>query len=116
MQGVASKIRTIDPTAGVGIYKAERDEWQHPITVGSVQTISQYHRLQRIPQDRYQTIIIDECHHATANSYCRVLEYFGAFSPRGPLAVGFTATPSVPTNRSLARYSRKLYTATISNR
>jgi ATP-dependent helicase IRC3 len=93
IEQAASKIRTIDPLAQVGICKAERDEWQHPITVGSVQTISRHHRLERIPRDRYHTIIIDECHHATADSYCRILAHFGAFSSRGPLAVGFTATP-----------------------
>ena len=50
IEQAASKILTIDPTAGVGICKAERNEWQHPITVGSVQTISRYHRLHRIPR------------------------------------------------------------------
>ncbi len=78
IEQAASKIRAIDPAATVGICKAERNQWNFPITVGSVQTISRYHRLQCIPQDCYQTIIIDECHHATADSYSRILEYFGA--------------------------------------
>ena len=61
IEQAASKIRTIDPAARVGICKAECDEWQHQITVGSVQTISRHHRLQRIPRDHYRNIIMDEC-------------------------------------------------------
>jgi ATP-dependent helicase IRC3 len=93
IEQAAAKIRVVDPGARLGICKAERDEWQHQITIASIQTISRMYRLERIPQDHYRTIVVDECHHATAESYMRVLDYFGAFSGDGPLAIGFTATP-----------------------
>jgi superfamily II DNA or RNA helicase len=38
-------------------------------------------------------VIVDEGHHAVADSYLRVLEHLGCFSEAGPLTCGFTATP-----------------------
>ena len=59
-----------------------------PITVGSVQTLQTERRLSRFPQDYFQTVIIDEAHHALASSYKNVLSYFG-----GAKKLGVTATP-----------------------
>lgn len=79
----------------VGWVKAERDEWAKPVTLASIQTLSRPQRLKRL-QDagrRYSLIIIDESHHAMADTYVRTLEALGAFEPRGPVVIGFTATP-----------------------
>ena len=45
-------------------------------------------RLERFDPDYFQTIIIDEAHHAVSDSYQRVLDYFG-----GAKVLGVTATP-----------------------
>ena len=58
------------------------------ITVGSVQSLMRQSRLARFDPDYFQTIIIDEAHHAVSDSYQRVLQYFD-----GARVLGVTATP-----------------------
>ena len=58
------------------------------ITVGSVQSLMRQSRLDRFDPDHFQTIIIDEAHHAVSDSYQRVLQYFS-----GAKVLGVTATP-----------------------
>jgi ATP-dependent helicase IRC3 len=91
IEQAADKIRLVVPNAAVGIVKAERNEILFPTVVASVQTISRERRLDQLPRD-FKTIIIDEAHHAAAESYKRILDALGAFGPAGPLVVGFTAT------------------------
>ena len=86
------KLLLADPTAEVGTVKADRDEHTAPIVVASVQTLSRPERLQRVTPD-FTTVIVDEAHHATAESYGRLLEHFGSFADDGPLTLGVTATP-----------------------
>lgn len=58
------------------------------VTVGSVQTLMRQSRLDRFAPDYFQTIIIDEAHHAISDSYQNVLRYFS-----GARVLGVTATP-----------------------
>ena len=58
------------------------------ITVGSVQSLMRESRLNRFPQDYFDTIIIDEAHHCISDSYKRVLQHF----PESKV-LGVTATP-----------------------
>jgi superfamily II DNA or RNA helicase len=84
------KLALIAPDLAVGVVKAERDEHTAPVVIASVQTVSREARLQRIAAD-FDVIIVDEAHHATADSYGRVLAHLGEID--GPLVLGFTATP-----------------------
>ncbi|MHC4885846.1 MAG: DEAD/DEAH box helicase, partial [Planctomycetota bacterium] len=66
------------------------------VVVASVPTLGRKSskRLSRLDPDEFNLIIIDEAHHATAETYRRVLDHFGAFDPGSEkLVVGFTATP-----------------------
>ncbi|MGN1133789.1 MAG: DEAD/DEAH box helicase [Oscillospiraceae bacterium] len=58
------------------------------VVVGSVQTLMREKRLKGFSQDYFDTIIIDEAHHAISDSYQRVLEHF----PKSKV-LGVTATP-----------------------
>ena len=93
IEQAADKLRAVGGT-GVepGIVKAERDEHDRPLVVASVQTLARPGRLSRLARD-FATIVVDEAHHAAADSYRRILMNLGAFGPDGPLVVGFTATP-----------------------
>src|SRR5262245_61895122 len=71
-----------------------------PTVVASVQTLSRRARLARLVPD-FQTIVIDEAHHAPAPTYRRILEYCRAWHPDGPLVVGVTATPERGDRHSL---------------
>jgi ATP-dependent helicase IRC3 len=77
--------------APLGIVKAERNDVGAPLVVASVQTLARSSRLTQLVPD-FTTIIIDEAHHAPADSYRRVLEHLGAFRLDGPLTLGVTAT------------------------
>lgn len=58
------------------------------VTVGSVQTLMREKRLSSFSKDYFNTIIIDEAHHAISDSYQRVLNYFV-----NAKVLGVTATP-----------------------
>jgi len=84
------KIAAADPTLalGVGFVAAERDDVAAPVVVGSVQTLAQSRRLGRLPQ-QFDTVVVDEAHHASARSYRRILAHLEP----SPLILGVTATP-----------------------
>src|SRR6516225_2514675 len=84
----------------LGVVQAARDEHTAPTVVASVQTLSRRTRLTRLAPD-FQTIVIDEAHHAPAPTYRRILDYCWAWHPDGPLVVGVTATPERGDHHSL---------------
>jgi ATP-dependent helicase IRC3 len=83
------KLAVVGLTAGV--VKAERDEVDTPVVVASVQTLSRTKRLDRLPLG-FRTVVVDECHHAAADTYQRVLARVESVDPP-PLVVGVSATP-----------------------
>lgn len=58
------------------------------VVVGSVQSMAQEKRLSRFDADHFDTIIIDEAHHALSNTYKTVLDHFDQAK-----VLGVTATP-----------------------
>ncbi len=91
LRQAAEKIAIADPTLalGVGFVAAQRDDVNAPVVVGSVQTLARANRLARLPR-QFDTVIVDECHHASARSYRRILDHLGP----SPLILGVTATPA----------------------
>lgn len=100
-QAVA-KFRDVAPHLTVGVVKAERNEHADAdIIVATVQTLRSTAR--RAQLMNIGVVIVDECHHATAQTYQDILYHFGCLAdldepwpedaPDEPaLAVGFTAT------------------------
>lgn len=91
----ADKMRQFDPALDaltVGLVKAESDQWDRPVVVASVQTLAITRRLERITR-RFDLVIVDEAHHAAADSYQRVLAGVRSYEDDGPLTLGVTATP-----------------------
>lgn len=80
------------PTADIGICKALKNEIDHQIVIGSVQTCSQAKRLAQLKKQNFQILVIDEAHHSTAPSYRRIIDELG-FNDKTKLVVGLTATP-----------------------
>ena len=66
---------------------AEHAPQDAEVVSASVQSLG--HRLDRYAPDAFDTIVVDEAHHAAAKSYRKLLDYF---TPR--LLLGFTATPN----------------------
>ena len=64
-----------------------RPETDDPVQIASVAALAHAHRLRRW-RDWFDFIVVDECHHAVAGSWARVL----ASQPRAAI-LGVTATP-----------------------
>jgi ATP-dependent helicase IRC3 len=86
------KLLMVNPDFQIGVVKAEENQVAAPVVAGSVQTLARPNRLEQMGWD-FSTVIVDEAHHAVADSYQRILGYVGSFDKGGPLAIGFTATP-----------------------
>lgn len=85
-----SKIEASNPTLTVEIEQAERKAGHVDVVVASVATLGRNGtpRIEEYPQNYFNSIIIDEAHHAAAPSYRRIIDYF---NPQ--LLLGVTATP-----------------------
>ena len=69
-----------------GFYVAEKKDEDAYVVCGSIQSIAQ--NIEEFKPDDFGYIIIDECHHGTANTYRKIL---GHFKPK--FTLGLTATP-----------------------
>ena len=86
---------------GTALEKAENTSigsWFR-VVVGSVQTMQREKRLSQFPPNHFDTIVIDEAHHAISDGYQRVLEHF-----REANVLGVTATPDRGDMRNLGSY------------
>lgn len=89
IQQAAAKVRAIAPHLRVGVVKAASDDHQDvDVVVASIQTLAVRRRREAITN--IGLIIVDEAHHAAADTYVAVLKHFGAW--RGLPVAGFTAT------------------------
>jgi len=68
------------------------------VVVGSVQSLVRSKRRERWPQNHFDLIVVDECHHAMAESYTHTLDYF-----RSAKVLGVTATPDRGDRRNLSK-------------
>lgn len=90
---LARRVELLVPGRSVGVVKAERNDVDAEITVGSVQTLQATERIE--PVGRIDRLIIDECHHAAAHSYKGIIRHVGAgmISGLGGIpTTGYTAT------------------------
>lgn len=69
-----TKLRQADPSIRVGVVQGQSMGVFADVVVASVQTLIR--RLHRVRPDHFQRIIVDECHHAAADSYMAILAHF----------------------------------------
>ncbi len=63
------------------------------VIVGSVQTLRNMKRMEKYRKHPFGLVIIDECHHATAASYRKIMDICREFNPECRF-LGVTATPN----------------------
>lgn len=73
------------------------------IVVGSVQTLQRDDRLEQFKKTEFGTIIVDEAHHAIADSYQHILNYFDTAN-----VLGVTATSDRADMKDLGSYFKSL--------
>lgn len=83
------------PGVEMGAQSVEMDTlWSGGLSiVGSVQTMYGDRRLEKYRRHPFGLIVIDECHHSTAATYRKVVDFFRELNPSLKV-VGITATPN----------------------
>lgn len=85
------KLRTVAPSMRSGVVMADRNQTLADAIVGCVPTLANERRLRQLAN--VGLVVVDECHHATAASYRRILEFCGSMRETGATpTVGVTAT------------------------
>ena len=100
LEQASDKLKTATGL-GTALEKAENTSigsW-YRVVVGSVQTMQREKRLSQFPPDWFDTIVVDEAHHAISDGYQRVLGYFEKSD-----VLGVTATPDRGDMKNLGSY------------
>jgi len=96
IQQAVDKIRTVAPDLRVGVVKADRREIHgRDVVVASVQSLARPARRAELARAGLRLLIVDEAHHAVADTYMAVLRDLGCFETDpmiGAYALGVTAT------------------------
>ncbi len=91
----------------VGIVMADQDECDRQIVIATIQTLATPGRLERVTtHGPIDYLIVDECHHASAQSYLDVIDALKDANPN-LRHLGVTATPVRADDRGLP-YDRKV--------
>ena len=84
------KFRLVNPNLSTGIFNASEKSWEGHVTFAMVQTLAREANLVHLPF--LDALVIDEAHHARAESYMRIIEQARQGNPHLKL-LGMTATP-----------------------
>jgi superfamily II DNA or RNA helicase len=100
------KLSQVAPELSVGVVKAERHEIDGDVVVASVQTLS---RANRSRIENVRLVIVDEVHHAAAESWVGALKRLGCFDPdSGVKMLGITATLERSDNKAMSDIIEKV--------
>lgn len=91
-----TSFRNIMPEREYGIYNGKYKESDADVIFASIYTLSMKAHIERFSPDEFDLIIVDEFHHAAAESYQRVLDYF-----KPQFLLGITATPDRNDNKDV---------------
>lgn len=86
----------VSPDKSSGFFYSKHKETDKDIIFALVQSLGRKQNLENFKKDEFDYIIIDEFHHAVANNYKNILEYF---TPK--FLLGLTATPERLDNRDV---------------
>ena len=86
-----AKFCLVNPHLSTSLFDASSKSWQGDTTFAMVQTLSRENNLATMP--KLDLLVIDEAHHARADSYVRIVDHARALNPNLKL-LGMTATPN----------------------
>lgn len=98
------KIRAVTGLTAEVEMADQRASHHAPIVVASVQTLMRTTRRERWPRDHFGLVVVDEAHHALADSYLGTLRHFDAHA----FVLGVTATPDRGDKKNLGRYFQNI--------
>ena len=115
IQQAYKKIKLFWRKADIGICKAKKNELNHQIVLGSVQTCVSPKRLVQLKKENFEILMIDEAHHSTAKTYQKIINELGFSGDNKKLLVGLTATPMRSDKKNLGDlFDKIVYSKTIS--
>lgn len=82
----SNSFARVRPGARIGFYHGQQKDPGAPILFANIATLQNH--LRRFTPDAFDYIVVDEFHHAAAQGYRRLIEYF-----RPRFLLGLTATP-----------------------
>lgn len=113
---LAAKVRDVNPDLSVGIVQAGRNDTQADVICASVQTLASERRRRMIRG--VGLLVVDECHHAAADTYVATMQHFGCmperqagFEGEDAVAVGYTATLTRSDERALGEIWQQVVAA-----
>ncbi len=86
-----AKFKRINPGLSTGMYNATIKTWEGDVTFAMVQTLTRENNLDTMPV--LDALVVDEAHHARAESYLRIIDHAQKKNPDIKL-LGMTATPN----------------------
>lgn len=89
-------FKNVLPDLTTGIYNGTTKDGDADAVFASIFTLSMQKHINRFTPEDFDLVIIDEFHHAAANTYQRVLNYF-----KPEFLLGITATPDRNDNRDI---------------
>lgn len=89
-------FKNIMPNKKYGVYNGKYKDSEADAIFASIYTLSLKAHIERFSPDEFDLIIVDEFHHAAAESYQRVLNYF-----KPEFLLGITATPDRNDNKDV---------------
>lgn len=100
LEQASDKLKTATGL-GTALEEAEHTSFGswYRVVVGSVQTLQREKRLSQFPPNYFDTIVVDEAHHAISDGYQRVLSHFEKSD-----VLGVTATPDRGDMKNLGSY------------
>jgi ATP-dependent helicase IRC3 len=105
------KLKSANPSLKVSReMAADVADQDSDIVVASVATLGRKgsKRSEKFDFSQYDKILVDECHHSTAQSYLNIMELAGVLGESKKLLIGFTATPQRSDGKALAGIYKKI--------
>lgn len=96
LQQARTSFLHVMPARSTGIYDGSQKDGDADLVFASIFTLSMARHRTRFRSDAFDLVIVDEFHHAAAQSYQHLLEYF-----RPKLLLGITATPDRADGRDI---------------
>ena len=88
--------KSVRPRSRTGYYTGDQKDLSADICLATVQTLGRNNHLENFAPDHFDYIVVDEFHHAAADSYLRLINHF-----RPRFLLGLTATPYRTDNRDI---------------
>ncbi|HEY4831574.1 MAG TPA: DEAD/DEAH box helicase [Waddliaceae bacterium] len=110
------KFKLVWPEVDIGICMGDFDEIHTQVVIGSIQSCSRPKRLERLKEQGFEIMMIDEAHHSISQSYQTVINELGFnVKDQNKLLLGVTATVSRSDKISLGNtYDKIVFLRSIS--